>query len=64
MHIDNKGKYKLILDEGTTQRLDDTAVTAEAKYHINFKQPKQRFALNLNYNGNNSYLFVNAKKIY
>ena len=32
VHIDNKGKHNLILDEGTTQRLDDTALTAEAIY--------------------------------
>ena len=29
MHIDNKGKDIFILDEGRTQRLDDTTLTAE-----------------------------------
>ena len=32
VHIDNKGKYILVIDEGTTQRLDDIILTAEAIY--------------------------------
>ena len=64
VHIDNKGKYILILAEGPTQRLDDTTLTAEAKYPINFTQPWKWFVLNLHYNGSNSFLFVNAAKIY
>ena len=35
VHVDNKGKGILILDEGPTQELDDAALTAEAKYPIN-----------------------------
>ena len=36
--IDNKEKDIFILGEGTTQGLDDTTLTAEAKYPINFTQ--------------------------
>ena len=36
MHLDNKRKDILIFVEGPTQRLDDTALTAEAKCSINF----------------------------
>ena len=36
--VDNKGKDILILSEGSTQGLDDTALTVGAKYPINFKQ--------------------------
>ena len=36
VHIDNKEKDILVLGEGTTQGLDDTILTAEAKYSINF----------------------------
>ena len=63
-HIDNKNKDILILVEGPTQELDDTALTAEAKYPINFTQSGKRFILSLNYNGSNSFLFVNATKRY
>ena len=36
VHIVNKNKDILILGEGSTQVLDHTALTAEAKYTINF----------------------------
>ena len=63
-HIDNTGKDILILGEGPTQGLDDTTLTVEAIYPINFTQPNKRFALSLHYNGSNSFLFVNTTKIY
>ena len=43
------------------QGLDDTTLTAEAKYPINFTQLEKRFALQ--YNGSNCFLFVDATKI-
>ena len=36
VHIDNKGRHFLILGEGSTQGLDDTTLTAEATYPIDF----------------------------
>ena len=38
MVVDNKEKYILILGEEPAQGLDDTTLTAEAKYPINFPQ--------------------------
>ena len=38
VHVDNKGRDILILGEGPTQGLNDTTLTAEAKYVINFTQ--------------------------
>ena len=64
MHIDNKNKDILIFGEGSTQGLDGTTLTAEAKYPINFKQSGKRFLLSLHYNKSNSFLFANATKIY
>ena len=64
VHIGNKNKDILILGEGPTQGLDDTTLTAEAKYPINFTQSGKRFVLSLHYNGSNSFLFVNATKVY
>ena len=37
VQIDNKGKDVLILGEGPTQGLDNTILTAEAKYPINYR---------------------------
>ena len=64
VHIDNKGKDILILGEGPTQGLDNTTLTAESKYPINFTQSGKRLVLSLHYNGNNSFLFFNAIKVY
>ena len=64
VHIDNKGKDILIIVEGPTQRLYDTALTAEKKFPINFRQSGKRFVLGLYRNGSNSFLFVNATKLY
>ena len=55
LHIDNKNKDILILVEGPTQGLDDTTLTAQAIYPINFTQPNKRFVLSLHYNGSNSF---------
>ena len=43
MHIDDKNKDILILGKGATQGLNDTILTTEAKYPINFTQPRKRF---------------------
>ena len=61
MHTDNK-KNILIFDEGQTQGLDGTAITAEAKYSINFSRSLRKFSLSFYYNGNN--IFVSATKAY
>ena len=63
MHIGNKNKENLILGEGTALELDDTTLTAEAKYPINFTKSAKRFVLSLHCNGSNTLLFVNATKI-
>ena len=55
---------ELIWAEGPAEGLDDTALTAEAKYPINFTQPRKKFALCLHYDGSNGFLFVNARQIY
>ena len=64
VHVENKRKDNLILDEGVTQGLDDTILTAEAKYLINFTQPGEKFVLSLHYNGSNSFLIFNATNVY
>ena len=64
VHVDNKEKETLILGEGPTRGLDDTTLTTEVKYRINFTQSRKRFVLNLHYNGSNAFLFVNATKTY
>ena len=57
-------KYILILGKGVTQGLDDTTLTAEAEYSLNFTEHEKKFCLSLQYNESNNYLFVNEVKIY
>ena len=64
VHVDNRKKYILILGEGPTKGLDDTTLTAEKKYSINFTEHNKKFCLSLHYNGPNSYLFVNGTEIH
>ena len=64
LYVDNKGKDILILGEVLTQGLDGITLAAEAKYPINFIQSGKRFVLSLHYSGSNSFLFVNATKVY
>ena len=58
------GRGILIFGKGPTQGSNNTILTAEAKYPINFTQSGKRFVLSLHYNGSNSFLFVNATKVY
>ena len=64
VHVDNKRKVILILGIGPTRGLDDTKLTAEAKYPINFTKSNERFVLSLYFNRIDSFLFVNTTKIY
>ena len=64
MHINGRNKNVLALDEGPTQGLGNVTITAKAKYPINFTKSGKRFVLSLHYNESNSFLFVNAVKMY
>ena len=64
VHVDNKRKVILIHGIGRTQGLDDTKLTAEAKYPINFTKTNERFVISLHFNRSDSLLFVNTTKIY
>ena len=63
IHADNKKKDILFLGEGPAQGLNNTTLTAEKKHSINFIENNENFCLSLNYNGANSYLFVNDTEI-
>ena len=64
VHIGNKRKDTLNLGKEPAQGLDDTTLTTEAIYPINFAQPNKRFELNLHYSGSNSlYISIKNKNI-
>ena len=58
VHANNRTKNILVLGQGITEELDDTILTAKAKYSINLSRSNRKFCLSLHYNGANSYLFV------
>ena len=62
VHVDKKKKDISILGEYPTQWLDDTTLTAEKKYSINFTRNRNIF-FNLHYNEPHSYLFAHGVEI-
>ena len=52
----------VLFGDGPTQGLDNTKLTAEAKYSINFTGSKKKVCLSMHYNGR--FLYVNGVKIY
>ena len=63
-HSDNEENHISVLDGSPTQELDDTTITAEAKYSINITKLRNRIYLTLHYNeSNNSTLYANGIKI-
>ena len=63
VHVDNKGKYILILGTGLTQELSEHLLRAEKMYSINFTDHRKKYCLSLHYNGANSHSFVNGTEI-
>ena len=43
VRVGNKKKDILILGKGPTKGLDDTTITAEAEYSINFSKSNRKF---------------------
>ena len=63
-HANNKVNNVLVLGKAFIQGINDTRIYAEKIYSPNFTVDNKTFCLSLHYNGDNSYLFVNNKKIY
>ena len=51
----------LVCGEWLTQELDNTTITAEAKYSINFTASEIKYCLTLHYYGTNSVLYIIVK---
>ena len=63
VHANNKTKNLLILVEGITEGLDDTTLTTEKMYPINFSTTKKKLCLSLHYHGATSFSFVNGTEV-
>ena len=63
VHVDNKMKDILILEQRPTDGLDDTTLTAEKQYSINFTAHNKNVLFKLANNGANTYIFFNGVEI-
>ena len=55
MHTDNKKDF-LDLGKIPTDGLDNTTITAQARYSVNIKKSREKDLLSLQYNAVNSFL--------
>ena len=53
-----------MLGEGLTFSINGSFGSSDKKFSINFSAANTKFCLSLDYNGENSYLFVNGKEIF
>ena len=63
-NANNKKKNILVLGKDFVQGISGTTIYAEKLYSINFTENNKKFCLSLDYNGVNSFLFVNRTEIY
>ena len=62
VHKTNRANHIYVMDTGLTQGIHDTSLYAEKNFYRNFTDPGKKFMLNLHYNGDDSYLFVNGRQ--
>ena len=63
-HADNHKNNFLLLDEGPSDDINGRIGAAEEKFNIIFSKARIKFSLDLHYNYDNSYFFVNGKDNY
>ena len=62
-HADNHKNNFLVVGEGPTFGINGRFGTPRKNFSINFSKANTKCCLNLHYNADNSYLFVNGKEI-
>ena len=63
-HADNHKHNFLVLGECSTIGINRRFCSPEKKFSINFSKVNTNFCLSLQYNADNSYFFVNGKKVF
>ena len=63
LHTDNCKNIFLVLGERSTDDINGSIGAAEKNFSINLNEVKAKFCLSLQWNSDNSYLFVNGKEI-
>ena len=62
VHANNKANNIYVMSDVFVQGINNTTLYAEKVYSQNFTAINKKFILSLHYNGDDSYLFVNAKQ--
>ena len=62
IHATNRANNIYVMGELFVQGINDTTIYAEKKFYRNFTDPGKKSMLNLHYNGDDSYLFVNGRQ--
>ena len=62
-HPNNKTRNILVLGRDFIQKIDGTTIYAEKMYSPNFTVENKTFCSSLQFNGDDSYLFVNGKQV-
>ena len=61
-HSTNKTQNIYVLGKDFLQQINNTTIYAETIYKTNFTEQSKKFVLSLQYNDDNSYLFVNGSQ--
>ena len=61
-HANNKANNIYVIGKDYIIKINDTTIYTEKMFYRNFTDPGKKFILSLDYNGDNSYLFVNGRE--
>ena len=61
-HATNRANNIYVMGGLFIQGINDTTIYAEKMFYKNFTDPGKKIVLSLNYNGDDSYLFVNGRQ--
>ena len=61
-HANNKANNIYVMGKDYIPEINDTTIYAEKMFYRNFTDPGKKFILSVNYDGDDSYLFVNGRK--
>ena len=62
VHTNNKVNNIYVMGHLFVQGINNTTLYADKVYSQNFTQQSKKFVLNLHYNGDDSYFFINGKQ--
>ena len=58
----NRANHIYLMGDGLTQGINNTTLYVEKNYWRNFTDPGKKFIISLDYNGDESYFFVNGRQ--